>query len=70
MNRGRWERVRDGWPDPPNTIAPLMCAGTKDGEFWAADERGVHASDDGGKTWQRVAGYSKTPQHLSGMALV
>ena len=39
---GRWERVRDGWPEPPSTIAPLLCAGEKPGEMWAADERGVH----------------------------
>jgi photosystem II stability/assembly factor-like uncharacterized protein len=22
----RWERARDGWPEPPSTIAPLLCA--------------------------------------------
>jgi hypothetical protein len=22
-----WERVRDGWPEPASTIAPLLCAG-------------------------------------------
>ena len=37
---GRWERVRDGWPDPPSTIAPLLCAGGIAAEMWAADERG------------------------------
>ena len=25
----RWERVRDGWPEPASTIAPLLCAGAK-----------------------------------------
>jgi hypothetical protein len=25
----RWKRVDDGWPDPPSTIAPLLCAGVK-----------------------------------------
>jgi hypothetical protein len=50
LNRERWERVRDGWPEPPTTIAPLLCAGSKAGELWAADERGVHGSDDGGKS--------------------
>ena len=70
VKRGRWEQIRDGWPDPPATIAPLVCAGRTAGELWAADERGVHASDDGGKTWQRVAGYSKPPQHLNGIALM
>ena len=67
-NRERWERVRDGWPDPPNTIAPLICAGTKAGELWAADERGVHGSDDGGRSWRRVAAYLKPPQHLRAVA--
>jgi photosystem II stability/assembly factor-like uncharacterized protein len=44
-----WERVRDGWPEPAATIAPLLCAGVKAGDLWAEDERGVHLSDDGGK---------------------
>jgi hypothetical protein len=65
----RWERVRDGWPEPPSTIAPLLCAGAKPGEFWAADERGVHRSDDSGKSWRRVVGYATSPQHLRGLAV-
>jgi hypothetical protein len=68
--RGAWERVRDGWPDTPGTIAPLLAAGTKAGELWAADERGVHRSDDGGKSWRRVAAYTSSPAHLRGLALV
>jgi photosystem II stability/assembly factor-like uncharacterized protein len=66
----RWERVSDGWPEPPATIAPLLCAGAKAGEMWAADERGVHRSNDGGKSWHRVGGYARPPQHLRGLALV
>ena len=66
----RWERVRDGWPEPPNTIAPLLCAGTRAGELWAADERGVHVSEDGGKSWRRVVSYATPPQHLRGLALM
>jgi hypothetical protein len=66
----RWERVRDGWPEPPSTVAPLLSAGTKAGELWAADERGVHRSDDSGKSWRRMAGYATSPQHLRGLALV
>jgi hypothetical protein len=66
----RWERVRDGWPEPPSTIAPLLCAGGKPGEMWAADERGVHRSDDRGKSWRRVAGCARSPQHLRGLALL
>jgi photosystem II stability/assembly factor-like uncharacterized protein len=64
-----WERVRDGWPEPASTIAPLLCAGTKTGEFWAADERGVHHSGDGGKSWRQAVGYATSPQHLRGLAL-
>jgi hypothetical protein len=66
----RWERVRDGWPQPASTIAPLLCAGVKGGELWAADERGVHRSDDGGKSWRCAAGYAMSPRHLHGLALV
>ena len=66
----RWERVRDGWPEPPSTVAPLLSAGTKAAELWAADERGVHQSNDSGKSWRRMAGYATSPQHLRGLALV
>jgi photosystem II stability/assembly factor-like uncharacterized protein len=68
--RERWERVRDGWPEPPSTIAPLLAAGTRAGELWAADERGVHRSDDSGKTWRHIAGYATPPQHLRGLESV
>jgi photosystem II stability/assembly factor-like uncharacterized protein len=70
LTRERWERVRDGWPELASTIAPLLCAGMKGGELWAADERGVHRSDDGGKSWHRVATFQTSPQHLRGLALV
>ena len=66
----RWERVRDGWPERASTIAPLLCAGAKHGELWAADERGVHRSDDGGKSWGHVIRYATSPQHLRGLALL
>ena len=68
--RDRWERVHDGWPEPANTIAPLLCAGAKAGELWAADERGVHRSDDGGESWRRAVGYAESPHHLRGLALL
>jgi hypothetical protein len=66
----RWERVRDGWPEPASTIAPLLYAGAKAGELWAADERGVHSSEDGGKSWRLALGYATAPPHLRGLALV
>jgi hypothetical protein len=66
----RWERVRDGWPEQAGTIAPLLCAGASPGELFAADERGLHRSDDGGKSWRRAAAYPATPPHLRGLGLV
>ena len=70
LTRERWERVHDGWPESASTIAPLLCTGVKVGELWAADERGVHRSDDGGKSWRRAVGYATSPQHLRGLALM
>ena len=68
--RERWKRVTDGWPATPTTIAPLLRAGANAGAMWAADDRGVHASDDSGRRWRRVVGYSTSPQHLRGLALL
>jgi photosystem II stability/assembly factor-like uncharacterized protein len=68
VGRGRWERIRNGWPDPPDTIAPLLIAGRTAGELWAADERGIHRSDDGGSTWQQIAAFPTTPSHLRALA--
>jgi hypothetical protein len=68
VGNGRWERVREGWPDPPCTIAPLLIAG--EAQLWAADERGVHASDDGGVSWRMVASFATTPRYLRGLVLI
>jgi hypothetical protein len=70
LTRERWERVHDGGPESASTIAPLLCADVKVGELWAADERGVHRSDDGGKSWRRAVGYATSSQYLRGLALV
>jgi len=70
LNRERWERVRDGWPEPPSTLAPLLCAGEKAGELFAADERGLHRSDDGGKSWRQLVSPAPSPRQLRGLALV
>lgn len=67
---GRWERVEAGWPDPPETIAPLLIPGSAPGELWAADERGAHRSTDGGRSWEPVARFTETPDHLRGLAIV
>ena len=67
---GRWRWVTQGWPDPPATIAPLLAAGRQPGELWAADERGVHRSGDGGRSWEAVADFEPTPAWLRGLALL
>lgn len=68
--RAAWERVTAGRPEDPGTIAPLLAAGRGAGELWAADERGVHRSADGGRSWERVAGFGGTPPRLRGLAVV
>jgi photosystem II stability/assembly factor-like uncharacterized protein len=67
---GAWERITRGWPEPPETIAPLLTPGTAAGELWAADERGVHASTDGGRSWSRAAALDRTPNHLRGFVVL
>lgn len=67
---GRWKRVLDGWPERPRTIAPLLRAGRRPGEFWAADERGVHRSGDGGRSWDTLAGFLEAPSNLRGFTLL
>lgn len=66
----RWERVRNGWAEPATTIAPLLCAGVNAGELWAADERGMHRSDDRGRSWRRVVTYPSKPKYLYGLAIL
>ncbi|MBW3535260.1 MAG: hypothetical protein KY453_08615 [Gemmatimonadetes bacterium] len=68
VGEGPWERVGKGWPDAPSTVAPLLAPGRRAGELWAADERGLHRSEDGGTTWSEVAGYLGLPNHLRGLA--
>lgn len=66
---GRWRRVTEGWPDPPDTIAPLLRPGTRAGVLWAADERGLHRSADGGVSWRTAAGFDRRPSHLRALAV-
>ena len=67
---GRWERVREGWPETPSTIAPLLIPGAQAGELWAADERGLHRSRDGGVAWRKAADYPTAPRYLRALALL
>ncbi len=66
---GPWRPVT-GWPDPPDTIAPLLASGRAPGELWAADERGLHGSDDGGMSWSAVHRFGSAPDHLRGLAVL
>ena len=70
QGRREWVRVRQNWPDQPDTIAPLLAPGRMGGEFYAADERGVHRSRDGGETWEQVWSFSLRPNHLRGLAIL
>jgi photosystem II stability/assembly factor-like uncharacterized protein len=65
-----WTRIRNGWPERPSTIAPLLIPGAKGHELWAADERGVHHSIDGGVHWRQIAEYPNAPRYLRGLALL
>jgi len=66
---GVWMRVRAGWPESPSTIAPLVRSGPSDGTLWAADERGVHRSEDAGRSFERVVTFSPSPTSLRGFAV-
>ncbi len=66
---GTWRRV-GGWPDPARTIAPLLTPGRRAHELWAADERGVYLTADGGAAWRQVAAYGTEVTHLRGLAVV
>lgn len=70
VGSGAWERVREGWPDPPDTIAPLLVADPVDQTLLAADERGVHRSTNGGRSWSKVASYPRRVGHLRGLAVL
>ena len=52
---GPWIEVRDGLPAPRGTLRALFAADPNcRGSFYAANNRGVFRSTDGGETWQPV----------------
>jgi len=67
---GPWERILSGWPEEPETIAPLLLADPAGGRLLAADERGVHASSDGGGSWEALARFDEKPAWLRGLAVL
>jgi hypothetical protein len=52
---GAWTESRDGLPEPEGTVAAVLasCA-DEPGVFYAASNRGIHRSADGGLRWSRV----------------
>jgi photosystem II stability/assembly factor-like uncharacterized protein len=72
--KGVWTRVVQGWPDPPDGIAPLLVSGFDAGEFWGADDRGVFRSGDGGRSWSAAARFGgqegpARPTNLRGLVV-
>lgn len=67
---GAWRRVRHGWPEPPDTIAPLLLSDAVGRRILAADERGVHASSDRGVRWETLARFGEEPAWLRGLAVL
>ncbi len=52
---GPWIEVRDGLPTPKGTLRTLFAADpARRGTFFAANNRGVFRSTDGGETWEPV----------------
>ncbi|MBO0745449.1 MAG: hypothetical protein J2P43_10540, partial [Candidatus Dormibacteraeota bacterium] len=52
---GSWAEVRDGLPEPTGTLRTLFAADPDSrGTFYAANNRGVFRSTDGGETWRPV----------------
>jgi len=66
---GAWRRITAGWPDQPSTIAPLLVADPVSGALVAADERGVHRSNDGGRRWERMVEFPAPVEYLWGLAV-
>lgn len=51
---GEWRELRAGLPERDGTTISVLAA-TAPGIFWAANNRGVFRSDNGGDGWQRLA---------------
>lgn len=51
--QGRWREVRAGLPEPKGTLRALLAANVDEaGVFYAASNRGVFRSVDGGLSWE------------------
>jgi len=49
-----WAEVRDGLPEGKGTTVSVLAVNGA-GVFWAANNRGVHRSDHGGRRWEQLA---------------
>jgi hypothetical protein len=69
--KGPWERVRTGWPDPPDTIAPLLIPGVftraNSGRRTSGASTGV---EDGGRSWSLAVCFDPRPSNLRGLSLL
>jgi photosystem II stability/assembly factor-like uncharacterized protein len=51
--RGPWREVREGLPEPKGTLRALLAANAEEpGVFYAASNRGLFRSADGGASWE------------------
>jgi hypothetical protein len=51
--RGPWQEVREGLPEPKGTVRALLATNAEErGVFYAASNRGVFRSADGGASWE------------------
>jgi hypothetical protein len=52
---GPWREVRAGLPEPEGTVRPLLATNAEErGVFYAASNRGLFRSGDGGVGWEPV----------------
>ncbi len=49
--RGKWQRISDGLPAPEGTVVSHFAATTRPGVMYAANNRGIYESTDGGQRW-------------------
>lgn len=48
---GKWQRVSEGLPAPDGTVVSHLATAGRPGVFYAANNRGIFTSTDGGRRW-------------------
>jgi len=49
-----WERIDEDVPTGEGVLRAVLAAGTAAGEFYAANNRGLYRSADGGRSWRPI----------------